>query len=96
MMKEAIAAWTGLSATGKAAQLSEKHEWLLKTATTSRSNDAGCQTMDSLAGITREAPPESVPVPHSMEDERKKHWLEHNEPSAGEGSLDISSVGLGE
>lgn len=94
MIKEAIAAWTGISATGKAAQLSEKHEWLLKTATTPRSIDVGCQTVDSLVGITRNAPQDSVPPP--MEDDRKKQWLEHNEPSAGEGSLDISSVGLGE
>ncbi|KAL1969582.1 hypothetical protein VTN77DRAFT_8135 [Rasamsonia byssochlamydoides] len=95
MIKEAIAAWTGLSATGKAAQLSEKHEWLLKTATTPRCVDVGCQTVDSLASITRNsAPPEPAVVPPPMEDDRKKHWLEHHEPSAGEGSLDISSVGL--
>jgi signal transduction histidine kinase/DNA-binding NarL/FixJ family response regulator len=95
MIKEAIAAWTGFSATGKAAQLSEKHEWLLKTATTTRSNDIGCQTVDSLAGIARNATTEPVVSQQRIEDDIKKHWLEHNNSSVVEESLDISSVGIG-
>lgn len=92
-MKEAIAAWMSIGATGKAEQLSEKHEWLLKTATTSRTSDAGCQTVDSLLGINRSTEPE---VQSHIEDERKQHWIEQqNGVTTGERSLDISGVGLG-
>lgn len=94
-MKDAIAAWTSIGATGKAEQLSEKHEWLLKTATTSRTVDVGCQTMDSLLGINRHHEPEQIAVQSQAEDERKQHWIEQNGVTAGERSLDISGVGLG-
>ncbi|KAJ9293720.1 hypothetical protein DTO271G3_7602 [Paecilomyces variotii] len=92
MIRESIAAYTTISASGKAAHLAEKHEWLLKTATTSRTNDAGCQTVDSLIDIHRDSGAEPV-TPH-MEDERKQQWLEQNGMTSGERSLDISGVGL--
>lgn len=46
MVQEAIAAWNRINAGGKARQLAEKHEWLIKTATTSRTMDATTQTQD--------------------------------------------------
>ncbi|RMD43729.1 hypothetical protein DV735_g1398, partial [Chaetothyriales sp. CBS 134920] len=46
MVEEAMAAWNRISAMGKAKHLAEKHEWLLKTATVSRTADAAVQTND--------------------------------------------------
>ena len=95
-MQDAIAAWTAISATGKAAHLTEKHEWLLKTATSSRCVDAGVQTVDSLLGIDRNTAQEDMAIPQVMEsDDRKQLWIEQNGVTAGERSLDISGVGLG-
>lgn len=93
MIREAIAAYTIISASGKASHLAEKHEWLIKTATTARTNDAGCQTVDSLIDINRDPDPEHLAVP-PHEDERKQQWLEQNGVTTGERSLDISGVGL--
>lgn len=95
MIREAIAAWMGLGATGKAAQLSEKHEWLLRTATGPRHNDAGTQTLDSLANINQSAAAEPPAVRNDLEDDRKKHWLENTGNHVDAGPLDIPSVGLG-
>lgn len=50
MIQEAIAAWNRINAVAKGAQLAEKHEWLIKTATTSRMQDAITQT-DTLASL---------------------------------------------
>lgn len=95
-MQDAIAAWAAISAVGKAAQLTEKHEWLLKTATSSRTADVGCQTVDSLLGINRSTGPENMDVTQNAEDDDRKHrWIEQNGVTTGERSLDISSVGLG-
>lgn len=94
-MQDAIAAWAAVSAGGKAAQLSEKHEWLLKTATSSRCVDVGCQTVDSLE-IDRSTAQDHMVITQNMEDDRKQRWIEQNEVTTGEGSLDISGVGLGE
>ena len=55
MIQEAIAAWNRVSANGKATQLAEKHEWLLKTATTARVMDVAVQTMDVSLGPGSEA-----------------------------------------
>ncbi|KAH8424071.1 putative sensor histidine kinase/response regulator [Aspergillus melleus] len=95
VMQDAIAAWAAISAVGKAAQLTEKHEWLLKTATSSRTADIGCQTVDSLLGINRSTGPENMDVSQNVEeDDRKQRWIEQNGVTTGERSLDISSVGL--
>ena len=51
MIQEAIAAWSRLNAGGKARQLADKHEWLLKTATTARTIDTAVQTNGSLAEV---------------------------------------------
>lgn len=96
VMQDAIAAWAAISAVGKAAQLTEKHEWLLKTATSSRNVDAGCQTVDSLLGINRNTGQEHMGVAQNMEeDDRKQRWIEQNGVTTGERSFDISGVGLG-
>ncbi|KAF7172484.1 hypothetical protein CNMCM5623_004698 [Aspergillus felis] len=95
VMQDAIAAWAAISAGGKASQLTEKHEWLLKTATSSRCADVGVQTVDSLLGIDRNTAQEAMTIAQDMErDDRKHRWIEQNGVTAGERSLDISSVGL--
>ena len=91
VIHDAIAAWVAISAVGKAAQLGEKHEWLLKTATSSRTVDAGCQTVDSLLNVDRAAEPQPI-VSHNMEDNQL--WVDHNAVTTVERPLDISSVGL--
>jgi hypothetical protein len=76
--------------------LAEKHEWLLKTATSARTVDIGCQTVDSLLEITRDAAQEENVIPSQIEeDERRQRWIEQNGVTSGERSMDISSVGLG-
>ncbi|OQE40931.1 hypothetical protein PENCOP_c005G00711 [Penicillium coprophilum] len=95
VIQDAIASWSSIGAGGKSSQLAEKHEWLLKTATSARTVDVGCQTMDSLLEISRDVVQEEILVPQKMEeDERRQQWIEQNGVSAGERSLDISSVGL--
>lgn len=95
VMQEAISAWSAISAGGKAAMVAEKHEWLLKTATSARTVDIGCQTVDSLLEITRDAVQEEIVIPSQIEEEDRRHrWIEQNGVTTGERSLDISSVGL--
>ncbi|KAL2818829.1 hypothetical protein BJX63DRAFT_428899 [Aspergillus granulosus] len=101
VMQDAIAAWAAISAIGKVVQLTEKHEWLLRTATNSRSVDVGCQTVDSLLAINQDVRQEhmgvgvSVGVSQTMQDDERKHrWLEQSGVTTGERSLDISGVGL--
>lgn len=96
IMQDAIAAWRSISADGKATMLTEKHEWLLKTATSARTVDIGCQTVDSLLEITRDVVQEEVVIPsHIEEEERRQRWVEQNGVVGNESSMDISSVGLG-
>ncbi|KAL4942237.1 hypothetical protein BDV06DRAFT_165746 [Aspergillus oleicola] len=95
VMQDAITAWAAISAVGKASQLTEKHEWLLRTATSCRSVDVGCQTVDSLLGISQDVGQEHVGATQTLqEDERKQHWIEQSGATTGERSLDISGVGL--
>ncbi|KAI9928928.1 hypothetical protein MW887_001321 [Aspergillus wentii] len=95
VMQDAIAAWASISAAGKASQLTEKHEWLLKTATSLRSVDVGCQTVDSLLEINRNSTEDHMVMTQTMEEDDRKHrWIEQNGVTTGERSLDISGVGL--
>ncbi|KAJ5674086.1 hypothetical protein N7462_009525 [Penicillium macrosclerotiorum] len=95
VMQDAIAAWSSISAGGKAAMVAEKHEWLLKTATSAKTVDVGCQTVDSLLEISRDVVEEEIGIPSQIEEEERRHrWIEQNGVTAGERSLDISSVGL--
>lgn len=96
VIQDAITAWAAISAAGKAGQLAEKHEWLLRTATLCRSVDVGCQTVDSLLAINQDVGQEHVGVTQPMQDEDRQHrWLEQSGATPGERSLDISGVGLG-
>ena len=54
LIQEAVAAWNRISANGKAQQLTEKHEWLLKTATTARVMDVAVQTVETGVGPSAE------------------------------------------
>ncbi|KAL4950028.1 hypothetical protein BDW69DRAFT_173097 [Aspergillus filifer] len=95
VMQDAITAWAAISAVGKAAQLTEKHEWLLRTATSCRSVDVGCQTVDSLLGINQDVGQEHVGAPQILQEEDRQHrWIEQSGATTGERSLDISGVGL--
>ncbi|KAJ5793123.1 uncharacterized protein N7503_009101 [Penicillium pulvis] len=95
LVQESIAAWSSMGANGKAIMLAEKHEWLLKTATSARTVDVGCQTLDSIMEITREAVEDEIIIPSQMEeDERRQQWIEQNGVNSDEKSMDISSVGL--
>jgi GAF domain-containing protein len=94
MIKESISAWSGLSAIGKATQLTEKHEWLLKAAVVPRNVDVGCQTVDSLLGIGRSTTPAPVVIPQPKAEEKNQKWLDPRAVPRCEDSLDISSVGL--
>ena len=95
VMQDAITAWAAISAVGKASQLTEKHEWLLRTATSCRSVDVGCQTVDSLLGINQEVGQEHVGTTQTLQEEDRQHrWLEQSGATTGERSLDISGGGL--
>ncbi|KAJ5721793.1 uncharacterized protein N7483_009727 [Penicillium malachiteum] len=95
LMQESIATWSSISAAGKATMLAEKHEWLLKTATSVRAVDVGCQTLDSLLEITRDAVQEEIIIPSQIEeDARRQQWIEQNGLNSDETPMDISSVGL--
>lgn len=50
-LEDAIAAYSRISASGKVDHLGVKHEWVLKTATFSRTVDAGVQTANSIGDI---------------------------------------------
>jgi hypothetical protein len=95
ILKEAIAAWTGISAIGKAKHLAEKHEWLLKTAAASRYIDNSTQTLDTLVNISQNSAIEPPLVQQRLEDDRKKNWVENHGVAVPDGPLDIPSVGLG-
>lgn len=102
LLHRAIASWNTIGATGKAKQLSEKHEWLLSMGAIAKTSDVGCQTVDSLLhgarGRMREPEllePEPTNLDPHLEDEHKRKWLEQDHGRADE-SMDISGVGLGE
>lgn len=66
--------------------------------TISRSNDVGCQTVDSLLGVPQNPVPEVEPerniIQSNAEDDHKRKWLEQNQ-NPTDGTSDISGVGLG-
>ena len=97
LILDAVTAWTSISATGKVSQLTKKHEWLLKTATTSRSTDMGCQTEAVGPDINLEHDNAHSSVTHANMHgrERQERLVRQNEPVLGQESFEISSVGLG-
>ncbi|ETN36497.1 uncharacterized protein HMPREF1541_08775 [Cyphellophora europaea CBS 101466] len=83
MIQEAMAAYNRISAVGKAKFLAERHEWLLKTATTTRAVDMGVQTMDVADFVGNE---------EQSKREYTKNWVE---PKQVNGSPhDVSGLGL--
>ena len=94
-MQDAIAAWRSIGAIGKAEHLCEKHEWLLKIASTSRTNDAGCQTVDSLLEVNRDQNMEENVVHSQLKETGNQHWQHQTEESSGDRTLDIPGMGLG-
>jgi signal transduction histidine kinase/predicted ATPase/DNA-binding response OmpR family regulator len=87
-IQEAIAAWNRISASGKALQLTEKHEWLLKTATTARVMDVAVQTMETGVG------PSAEDHDHRDRSLESRPQLEKNTSDADSGLdvLDLTSI----
>ncbi|KAI2419924.1 Chk1 protein kinase [Ophidiomyces ophidiicola] len=92
ILGHAIPAWNRMSAIGKVQQLTEKNEWLLRMGNISRSRDAVCQTVDTLA-VTSSQVSDPAPNMSRLEDDRGRKWLEQ-EQDWTDGTLDISRVGL--
>ena len=93
MIQEAIAAWNRISAVGKAKYLADKHEWLLKTATTARSMDVGVQTTEITSGMSLEEHEDKTMFSSGRANERPH--LESNKsdvPGQGLDILDLTSI----
>lgn len=105
-IRDAISAWTRISAFGKAQHLSEKHEWLLKTSTGFRTTDAECQTLPTDlrdVGNTRDRIEE-----HERQEQynkgtesvhdRTEAWLSPQAPNGEDKRVEtgVSSLGLGQ
>ncbi|KAL2427946.1 Peroxide stress-activated histidine kinase mak3 [Exophiala dermatitidis] len=88
MIQEAIAAWNRINASGKAKQLADKHEWLIKTATTARTMDATTQTED-LHALT---------VSEDTQAQSKRDytsaWVQPKTGATNQGSQDVPGLGL--
>lgn len=89
MIQEAIAAWNRINAIAKGAQLAEKHEWLIKTATTSRMQDAITQT-DTLASLVGN----DDPGIHIQRDYTSK-WAEPRVNAPGKEIMEQEIPGMG-
>ena len=89
MIQEAIAAWNRINAVGKAKQLADKHEWVLKTATTARVLDVGTQTVDTAAlAVGEEAEMQT-------RQDFTKAWVQPKRPGApSTGDTEIPGLGL--
>ncbi|GBF62082.1 autoinducer 2 sensor kinase/phosphatase [Trichophyton mentagrophytes] len=95
MLQPAISVWNRIGASRKARQLTEKFEWLMRIGTVSRTNDVGCQTIDSLLGVQKSNVPEPTSencALNSLESGHNQKWLEQNQ--GNEGPSDITGVGL--
>lgn len=91
MMQESIAAWNRINAVGKASQLSEKHEYLLKTAVTSRTMDVAVQTEESPFMAVRHSGDQ---VDHSKNDWTTA-WVEPRTKADQATPLELPGLGLG-
>ena len=87
MIMEATAAWNRISAAGKSQQLQEKHEWLLKTATTSRTNDVAVQTVDVTSLAVGEDP-------ERAKNEYTNAWVQPKAGITPATSQDLPGMGL--
>ena len=90
MIQEAISAWNRINAVAKGSQLAAKHEWLIKTATTSRMQDAVTQT-DTMASLVGN----DDPGLHMHRDYTSK-WVEPKigSPTSKETMQDVPGMGL--
>lgn len=82
----AISAWNRINAGGKAHQLADRHEWLLKVGTTTRTMDVGCQTSESLVRVDNND--------DAGKEDLTRAWLEpkgSNEPGK---TSDVPGLGL--
>ncbi len=87
MIQEATAAWSRISASGKAQQLQEKHEWLLKTATTARTHDVAVQTVDVTSLAVGEDP-------ERAKQEYTKAWVQPKPGITPATTQDLPGMGL--
>lgn len=88
MIQEAIAAWNRINAAGKAKQLQDKHEWLIKTATTARTVDATTQTQDLHAlSMTEDAQAQN-------KREYTSQWVQPKAAVQTQTSQDVPGLGL--
>ncbi|EFQ97869.1 serine/threonine protein kinase [Nannizzia gypsea CBS 118893] len=95
MLQPAISVWNRIGASRKARQLTDKYEWLTRIGTVSRTNDVGCQTIDSLLGVQKSNVTEPASENHalnSLESGHNQKWLEQNQGT--EAPSDITGVGL--
>ncbi|RMZ83936.1 hypothetical protein DV737_g1498, partial [Chaetothyriales sp. CBS 132003] len=89
MIEEAMAAWNRISAVGKSKHLAEKHEWLLKTATTSRTVDVAVQTTD----VTSMVVPGNAGEPSARD--YTNAWVQKPKPAMpGTATQDVPGMGL--
>ncbi|KAI9872825.1 MAG: hypothetical protein M1830_001149, partial [Pleopsidium flavum] len=103
VLQDAITAWRRISAFGKAEQLSEKHEWLLKTSTDVRTTDAGCQTVATDlrdVGNTQSRVEEHEREEHRKEGTETSHdrtqaWLSPHGANGNDKALEAAAPGLG-
>ncbi|KIV94754.1 hypothetical protein PV10_02487 [Exophiala mesophila] len=89
MIQEAIAAWNRVNASGKARQLADKHEWLIKTATTSRTMNAAVQTEDLHALTMTEAEAQA-----QNKREYTKAWVQPKNNAGTQASDEVPGLGL--
>ncbi|KAK5955211.1 Chk1 protein kinase [Knufia fluminis] len=90
MVQEAIAAWNRINAVAKGSQLAAKHEWLIKTATTSRMQDAVTQT-DTMASLVA-----NDDQGLHMQREYTSKWVEpkSSSPTTRDAIQDVPGLGL--
>ena len=90
MVQEAIAAWNRINAVAKGSQLAAKHEWLIKTATTSRMQNAVTQT-DTMASLVGSDDPGL-----HMQRDYTSRWVEPkmSSPTTKAAIQDVPGMGL--
>lgn len=88
MVQEAVAAWNRINAVGKARQLQDKHEWLIKTATTTRTMDAVTQTEDLHALTVNE----EAQVQNKRD--YTNQWVQPKAVGPAQTSQDVPGLGL--
>ena len=103
-LEDAIAAYARISASGKVDQLGVKHEWILKTATFSRTVDACVQTANSIGDIgntqfriEENERQETRHLGKESAGDRTEAWLNPGSGPKGKGILlgqDVTELGL--